>query len=364
MNIMFINSIGKNSYGGGEKWMVKSASGLLKRGHRVILASREDSMILKAAQQHGVETAVFTIHGDFSPVTTARIKTFLAQENIDVLICNLNKDVRVAGLAARLLKSPLVIARHGMLLCGKSWRHKLTLTKLVDGIITNTESIKAVYATYGWFAPDFVKVIYNGIEDKSHVPAYDFAKDFPGKKVIFSAGRLAEQKGFPYLIEAAAILKKERDDLVFAVSGKGKLEQELKALVKKNGLEASFHFLGFSENVDPYMKGCTLFVLASIFEGMPNVVMEAMALGKAVVATDVNGTGELMEHQKTGLIVPPRNPAALADAIRTIIDDEAMLRKFEENGLARVQTHFSIEKTVENIEQYLMEKLAEKKRRA
>jgi len=361
MNIMFINSIGKNSYGGGEKWMVKSANGLLKRGHRVILASRADSMILKAAEQHGVETAVFTIHGDFSPMTTARIKTYLAQENIDVLICNLNKDVRVAGLAARMLKSPLVIARHGMLLCGKSWRHKLTLTKLVDGIITNTESIKATYATYGWFDPDFVKVIYNGIEDKSQVQAYDFSKDYPGKKVIFSAGRLAEQKGFPYLIEAAAMLKKERDDLVFVVSGKGKLEQELKSLVKKNGLQDSFHFWGFSKNVDPYMKGCSLFVLASIFEGMPNVVMEAMAVGTAVVATDVNGTGELMEDKKTGLIVPPRNPAALANAIRTAMDDDELRHTFAQNGLARVQAHFSIENTVKNVETYLMEKLAEKK---
>jgi len=174
----------------------------------------------------------------------------------------------------------------------EKWKHKLTLTNLTDGIITNSLTIKETYGEYGWFSKNFVKVIYNGLVIPEKVEPFDFSKRFPGKKIIYSAGRLSEQKGFAYLIEAAAILKKSRNDLVFAISGEGKLEEELKTQIKAAGLEDSFVLLGFTANIFPYLKGCDLFVLASLFEGMPNVVMEAMGMKKPVITTDVNGARE------------------------------------------------------------------------
>lgn len=363
MNILFINSIAKHKFGGGEKWMIKAAAGLSSAGHKVFLAGKKDSEILRFAQKAGVTTKILTIHADFSPFATWKIARFLKQESIDILICNLNKDVRVAGLAARIVGTPVVLARHGMLLCGKKWKHRLTLTRLTDGIITNSETIKKAYAKYGWFNEKFVKVLYNGIEDKSPVVAYDFRKDFGNKKIVLSAGRLAEQKGYGYFLEAAKIVLSNRDDLVFVIAGKGKLEAELKNQAHDLGIAHSVTFLGFIEDLDPYMKGCDLFVLASIFEGMPNVVMEAMALGKAVVATDVNGARELMVDGSTGIIVPPRDPAALATAIGTLIDDPARRMAFGNAGAARVRERFTIPIMVSTIERYLNEKLDEKKRR-
>lgn len=361
MNILFINSIAKHKFGGGEKWMIKAAKGLTDAGHAVTLASKKDSEILRFAGNAGVKTKVISIHSDISPLTTLRVARFLKQEKIDVLICNLNKDVRVAGLAARLAKTPLVIARHGMLLCGRKWKHKLTLTRLTDGIITNSETIKKAYEDYGWFKPDFVKVLYNGIEDKSSVVAHDFKPEFGDKKVVFSAGRLAEQKGFTYLLEAAAILARKRSDLVFVIAGKGSLETRLKKQATTLGIENAVRFLGFVDNVDPYVKGCDLFVLASLFEGMPNAVMEAMALRKAVIATDVNGARELMVDGKTGIIIPPRNPQALASAIDSLIDDDARRTEYGKTGYARVTEHFTIPIMVKNLETFLSGKLNGKK---
>ncbi len=352
MNILFINSISKNKFGGGEKWMVKAARGLHESGHTVFLASKKGAEILKYAKQLGVQTRVFNVRGDFSPFNTYKISRFLKKNEVDILICNLNKDVRVAGLAARIAKTPAVIARHGVLLCGKKWKHKITLTNLVDGILTNTNTIKSSYLEYGWFQEGFIQVVYNGIEDKDAVETYDFSKEYPGKKIIFSAGRLSKQKGYTYLIEAAAILSRKRNDLVFLVAGKGSLLNDLKHQVAQKKLNDTFIFCGFKENVESYTKGCHLFVLPSLFEGMPNAVMEAMAVGKAVVATDVNGNRELMEDNQTGIIVPPRDPESLSKAIENLIDDENLLQSFGEKGMQRVKRYFTVDKMIRNLELY------------
>ena len=360
MNILFVNSISKDEFGGGEKWMVNAAKGLYDRGHRITLASRKNSKIFEYASRKGLPTEAIEIHSDISPLKTLQIASFLKQHSIDILICNFNKDVRVAGLAARLVGTPVVLARHGMLLCSKKWKHKLTLTKLTDGIITNSKTIQETYAGYGWFPEDFVKVIYNGIVIPEQVEPVDFSVRFPEKKIIYSAGRLTEQKGFNCLIEAAQLLRGKRDDLVFIVSGQGKRASTLTTQVENAGLADSFVFEGFTPDIYPYLKGCDLFVLASLFEGMPNVVMEAMAMEKPVIVTDVNGARELIREGSTGLIVPPSSPKALSKAIASIIDAPQTLENMGKKGKLRVSAQFTMQNMTDRLEQHLFEKLKEK----
>jgi glycosyltransferase involved in cell wall biosynthesis len=361
MNILFINSIGTEKYGGGEKWMIKAAQGLTERGHKVILASRRKSEILRVARQHGVRTEEISIRSDFSPLKTWSIIKYLEREHIDILICNLNKDVRVAGLAARLKKNVLVFARHGILLCGKKLKHKITLTKLTDGIITNTQSIKQAYLGYGWFEENFITVIYNGVEIKTNVQPYDFAKDYPGKKVIFSAGRLSVQKGFIYLLQAAARVKEKRNDVVFVIAGKGRLEHDLKTEAERLDVEDTVKFIGFVDNVDPFIKASTVFLLPSVYEGMPNAVMEAMALGKPVIATDVNGARELIVDGESGIIIPPKDPDAIARILLALLNDKDRRQSLGNAALERVRTHFSVPAMIDALESFLQAKLDESK---
>ena len=319
LRILFINSISRNKFGGGEKWMVKAAKGLTKAGHRVFLSSKRDAEILKAAGEAGVQTRIFNVRSDFSPLNTWRITRFLKNQDIQIVVCNLNKDVRVAGLAARLAGSPVVIARHGVLLCGRAWKHKFTLTHLTDGILTNTNSIQKTYQEYGWFEDGFVKVIYNGIEDKSDVKRHDFSKRFPGKKIVFSAGRLSEQKGFSFLIEAASGICRKRQDVVYTVAGRGRLEHSLKRLVRQKGLDESFYFLGYHENIDPYLKGCDLVALSSLYEGMPNVVMEAMAVGNVVITINEGGPTHYIVNGEDGILVDHDNILEIQDKMACVL---------------------------------------------
>ena len=361
MNILFINSVGKKKFGGGERWMIHAAKGLKERGHTVFLAGRKGSELAFAAENAGISTCDFNIRFDFSPINTFLLYRFLLEHNVQIFVCNLNRDVRVAGMAARIAKTPKIIARHGVSsFHKKKWRYRFIADNLIDGIITNTVTIKQEYGGYGWFHDGFVKVIYNGIRVKEDVIPYDFSDEFPGKKIVFSAGRLSHQKGYEYLVEAASLLCQKRNDLVFIVAGKGKQEKNLNRVVREYRLEDSFYFWGFRDDIDPYLKGCDLFVLSSLYEGMPNAVMEAMAVGKAVVATDVNGVRELMEDGKTGIIVPPRDAGALAGAIDKLIDQPRLLKECGRNGMERVKQSFTLSRMLDELEAYFTEMLNDK----
>jgi glycosyltransferase involved in cell wall biosynthesis len=360
LNILFVNSMKAGEFGGGEKWMIMAATGLIERDHRVFVGGKKGSLFLKKAAQYHLPSADFNIRSDFSPLTTLRIARFLKKNDIDVLICNFNKDVRVAGLAAKLVGKTIVLARHGVLLCKNKLKHRLTLQNLTDGIITNTQSIKNTYASYGWFTEDFVRLIYNGVDNKSAITAFEFAGVYPQKKIIFAAGRLTTQKGFDYLIESAAILKKERNDLVFIVAGDGNQRRILNEMIAGQKLTDCFRLIGHIDNIDPYLKGADLVVLSSIFEGMPNVLLEAMAVGKAVVATDVNGVRELVIHGQTGEIVPAQNSQALAGAIKKVIDLPDLLKQYGKAGYERVRQQFTVSQMIDNLESYLQAKFGEK----
>ncbi|MBM3423438.1 MAG: glycosyltransferase [Chlorobi bacterium] len=361
MNIAFVNLIGTGKFGGGEKWMVTAAAELTKKGHNVRIIGKSGSKLIDHALACNVTCFGIGRLEKITGLYLFSLARMIRSGKIDVLVCNLNTDVGTAGFIAKLLKTPVILARHGILMFGtKKYRYKLYSRQILDGIITNSNTIKAAYAQYEWIPPEFVKVIYNGLVVPEKIEPIDFSARYPGKKIIYSAGRLAGQKGFNYLIDAAAILLKNRNDLVFVISGEGKLDEELKKQAKEKGVAGCIAFEGFTPDIYPYLGGCDLFVLASLFEGMPNVVMEAMAVEKPVVATDVNGARELMMDGKTGFIVPPRDPQALAYAIGRLLDDPVLRSEFGQNGMRRVQENFTIPKMVENLERYFQEMLREK----
>ena len=157
-----------------------------------------------------------------------------------------------------------------------------------------------------------------------------------GKKVVLSIGRLVEYKGFAYLIEAARFLK---DDIVILIAGSGPLYNTLKNKIESLGLENKVFLLGRVNNVSEFIKNCDLFILPSISrnEAFGLVLVEALYFGKPLVTTDVKGSGMnyVNTHNETGLVVPPKNPEAIAKAINKILSDETLYIKFSENAKNR-----------------------------
>ena len=164
----------------------------------------------------------------------------------------------------------------------------------------------------------------------------------PQDTLLISVGRLDKLKGHSTLIEAFTVLAERRANVRLALIGEGAERAALAAQVAASRLDERVRFVGGVADVVPYLRAADLFVLASNTEGMPGAVLEAMAVALPVVATAVGGTPEVVVHGETGILVPPRDPAALAAAIDRILDHPDEARRMGARARLRVAERFSI----------------------
>jgi glycosyltransferase involved in cell wall biosynthesis/GT2 family glycosyltransferase len=199
-----------------------------------------------------------------------------------------------------------------------------------------------------------IEVIYNPIVSQE---IYDLSSQhvnhpwFLDKKepIIIAVGRLFKVKDYPTLISAFSIMRKKRRAKLL-ILGKGAELDKLKRLVTSLGISSDVDFLGFQENPYKFMSKADVFVLSSMHEGFGNVIVEAMVCGVPVVSTDCkSGPNEIIENGKSGLLVPPRDPDALADAILKILSNQVLSEKLSSNGRLRAN-NFSILESVSKYE--------------
>lgn len=165
--------------------------------------------------------------------------------------------------------------------------------------------------------------------------------------IILTLARLDQQKGHQYLLQAAALVP----EALFLLAGDGPERANLEAQAQALGVAARVHFLGYRTDTAALLAGCDLFVLPSLFEGLPLAVLEAMAAEKPVIATAIAGTGEAITHGETGLLVPPADPAALAQAIRHLLGEPLLAQRLAQAAKARAQQEFSVATMVQRVTQ-------------
>ncbi len=356
MKILLIHAIGKSKFGGGEKWVLSAAKGLQERGHMVFLGCRPGSVLQARAEERGIPVRRFNIVSNLSIYNIIKLALFLRNEKIDVVVSK-NRDFTVTGIAAYFAGTPVVIARHGLPLRRNITKHRYILNKFAGGIIVNAQSTKDMYIGNGWFPEDFITVIYNGIDVDITCDPMPFETMYPGKKIIVSAGRLSQQKGFNYLIDAAAILKEQRNDFLIIILGKGELRESLIQRARSAKVENYIQFPGFVKSVGPYFRGCDFFVLPSLYEGLSNAAVEAMAFGKPAILSDVNGSREIVASGENGIIVPPRDARTLANSMNKLLSDDNLRIKYGNKAREHVLKRFSMEGMVRKLEEFLNEKL-------
>jgi glycosyltransferase involved in cell wall biosynthesis len=230
----------------------------------------------------------------------------------------------------------------------------------LSGIICVCDAVREYLLSVG-LSPARLRRIYKGHDLAWYAPAEPSALGVlgipPGAFVVGCAAHMRARKGLTTLVEAAARMPK--GSVHFLLLGTIS-DPKVRPLMVKHGLESVMHAPGFREDGAALMGACDLFVMPSLRrEGLPRAVIEAMAQGVPAVVTNVGGMPEIVEHQKSGLIVEPADPRALADAIQFFANDRAQVRAFGARARERIQTRFDIEETVRQTAQFYRELLVE-----
>ena len=206
-----------------------------------------------------------------------------------------------------------------------------------------------------------VRVIPNGVDLARFTPrrpsaALGTALGIPpSAPVVLSIGRFVAEKGQRHLLEAAARMERTKPGVHWVLVGAGELEGELRAQARRLGLEARVHFTGWRADIPDVLALGDVFVLPSEREGFGRVLVEAMALARAVVATDVGGVPEIVVDGQTGILVPSAAPAPLADAVQALLDDPARAARLGAAGRARAESTFSLAAHVAAVERVYAE---------
>jgi glycosyltransferase involved in cell wall biosynthesis len=162
-----------------------------------------------------------------------------------------------------------------------------------------------------------------------------------GAPLVGNVAALVPHKGQKHLIEAAAIVVRQVPDARFVIAGEGELRPSLERQIKEHRLEKHVFLAGFRPDILSLHKAFDIFVMSSITEGLGTSLLDAMAASKPIVATDTGGIPEVVAHESTGLIVPPRDHEAMAAALVKLLKDPALAKRMGSAGFARVRQQFS-----------------------
>jgi glycosyltransferase involved in cell wall biosynthesis len=240
------------------------------------------------------------------------------------------------------------------------------LSRWTDRVVGNSNAVVAFYRNAG-IPAEKLAMIPSGIADEEP-PDVDPAEVraslglAPDAPLILFVGRLAAQKSVETLLSSMDLLQHVRPDVRALIVGEGPLRSRLEETAISYLLfrDRRVQFLGHREDVPRLLAAADVLVLPSLYEGLPNVVLEAMRFRKPVVATAAPGTTEVVEDGVTGLLVPLQNPPALTRAIQKIIDDPTYARTLGEAGRARAEAEFGANLMISRFAD-LYEQLAKRK---
>ena len=356
--ICFVNT--QQTWGGGEKWQRDVIADLNKQGNHPVFISSSSSPLTRHLNGLGISGYMMRISkmSFLNPLKILKLVRIFRRENIGTLVTNVSDDMKTASIAARLAGVPHIIYRRGIAIpVHNSLINRYIFRRVLTRIIANSQETKrTILANNKSLVPeDKIQVIYNGIhpsEFKGDLePLY---KRVEGEIVLGCAGRLSAEKGHAILLEVMVHLKEKEISCKLLLAGEGKLSEALKSQARSLGVDHLVEFLGFVNDMPSFYKSIDIFLLPSQFEGFGYVLIEAMASGKPVVAFDVKSSGEIVDHGKTGYLVPLNQVIDMADRVLELSADKMLRDKMGKKGRALVEDLFSFEKNKKEVTALLM----------
>jgi glycosyltransferase involved in cell wall biosynthesis len=306
----------------------------------------------------------------FSPGIVFDLYRLMKQKDIHVLRTHKYHANQYGRLAAWLAGVPVVIASvHGNYRKDKRLNRRIVnmlLAGVTDRIVAVSDAIEDDIKRYDKINPGKLLVFRNGVDTRIFDPGREFTdirSALPLREneiVIGFIGRLVVNKGLLYLMEALSLLKKDYKNLRLMIIGEGSLRGELEDRAKELQLEDRISFLGERRDIPEALYSIDIFAIPSIAEGLPNALLEAMSMARPIVATEVGGIPEVIKNRESGLLVKPKDPGGLAEAIKTLITDSRAADEMGRNARDFVESNYSITANARRWEELYRALLTEK----
>ena len=353
MNWLFLNPIKGDDWGGMENWMLKLCQGLPAHGDRCLVAARSRSRWPEYCERQSVSFAPFTFGFDLAPWSLGRLHGICSRFRPDVIVAKGFRSARFARLAwpSATIAVKLPFAhdlKDGLF-------DRWTYDTCIDRILVDNRAARTRFLRFPWVLPDRVVAVHNGVayQDAGTLPErrVQLRKVFqvpPDTLVVAAAGRLTADKRYTDSIEALARLPHALP-FRLVLFGDGPERPALMALAERRGIVDRVLFAGWRNDARDLLCACDVLVHPSGDEGLPNVVLEAMAGGVPVVATDAGGTREIITHQGLGRLVQIGNVAALSSALHELLSFPALRNQIGAEATRHVRADFSLERMVHTI---------------
>lgn len=337
---------------GGQNQVLLTVNGMRAQGHRAALVAHPDGELRMRAAE-GLELIPIAPRTEMDLSAAWRLSRVLKRLTPDIIHAHDPHGIAMAALALSLgapRPAPALVASRRVDFHLKTNSFSRWKYRQVDCFIAASEAIRRMLVDDGVTA-DRTVTVHEGI-DVDHViaaplvnvhEAFWLPHDAP---VVGNVAALVPHKGQRHLIEAVHLVVREIPDARCVILGEGELREPLERQVRDYHLEKHVLLAGFRTDVLGCMKAFDLFVMSSVTEGLGTSVLDAMACGRAVVATRAGGIPEMVEDGVNGLLVPVRDHAAMADAIVRLLKDAPLRKRLGEAGLARVRARFTVERMV------------------
>lgn len=350
-------------WGGQSNRILLECRKLAERGHDITLAVPEGSELSKRAAAAGLR--VFTnvrFARGFRPkplfADIRALRNLIRQEKFDIIHTHGSQDSWAMGFTLLgFHPRPIVLkTRHNIFPMRDHFFNRLLFGTWTDGTVCISNAILEDCAAKPYLKRERLGLIHSAINIEAFAGGKGdgIREEFhlAGRFVAGVTGRLRPEKGHRYLLEAMPAIVKEAPDLTLLVVGAGSLEDELKTRAKELGVADNIVFTGFRTDVKDILAALDVYVLPSLSEGLGTAIIEAAAAGLAIVTSNVGGIPDVITNEKTGLLVPPENPEALAAALLRFYKDRPFAKQCGEAAAKHARDTFSEELLGEKTESF------------
>jgi glycosyltransferase involved in cell wall biosynthesis len=348
----------ERNWGGGEAQVLGLLAYLSAKGHFNDLLAHPSGLLSRRCQTVDVRIRPLLMRNDIDLRCVPALRRMIGEGAYDIVHFHTKRAHTLALWLPRGEGRPRYLVTRRMDYPEKpGWLTDRLYNRRVDGVVAISRSIADLLASAGVEAKK-IRCIPSGIETGRFISACDRGKPRSGARIVGCLGAIEERKGHRYLIEAAAKLKAQGFEIHYRIAGDGPLRAALEVEVERAGLRDEVSFVGFVDDPALFLAGVDLVAMPSLFEGLGVAVLEAMAASRAVVATRVGGLAESVIDGVTGLLVPPRDAAAMASAIAKLIRSPALAKSMGLQGRDRVRQHFSINEMARQNENFYFDLLS------